>query len=697
MPIYILEDYYKSVRYEVELPPVPEDTREILNYDLPIKEQYWRRNLKLDAINEYYLQHLAIAAANKQALFVEDIEITEEQHNEIQLHLKRRKEGVYMMNNGELVYLTGSHYFMLQSIQFERNVYRLYADFQKRFMYLLMYGRTHPIFNGTLTVKPRRCGITECSLADELNIISLNYDLRTFFISKTEDDGKDKIKAINDVISQLPVFDMPMISKTNTKEILFGKPNTKNVSKSQASSVINRKDMGLNVSLKVKACKLNAIDSNKVKYVVSDEILKYKFNVKTYTDNAIKATIVNDKKFGFFNGISSIGETEDLRKFLVHYKNLWNKSDPTKLTNKGNTFSGLARFCLLKRETNFNYIDIYGHCDIEAADKDYQDELDDIRMNPEMKTEDIISYVRNNLNDIEEAWKDANTVETFDKVNLHRVSTRIKHLKELTSPNYVMGDFKLVGKGSNITSLWLRNKQTHREFKNNAPGHPKWKVYRLPDTSRINYVNRNVKKDEVSYHKNSEFVMFIDQFNLRDISSGKGSNCSAHIIRYADYVMDNDPINVAYAHYFNRPSTPREAIVDCLAAAIYFGAIVQFELTSDLIIQTFEELGCGDLLYKDSNGNKGIPGQNVKWIQNCDATIHNHIGSFSEGVDLLDNCHFEETLEQIFQYNPSKRGLYDAYVSYSGGLTFAEIIKAKYSGIKKTNNVIIDFGNLIKK
>ena len=75
------------------LPEVPKNKKQILFSDLPIEEQYWKR------------------IEPPRGLTPEN----EEEYTEYILEeFRRRREGVWFMNNGKPTWVTGSHYLGLQ-------------------------------------------------------------------------------------------------------------------------------------------------------------------------------------------------------------------------------------------------------------------------------------------------------------------------------------------------------------------------------------------------------------------------------------------------------------------------------------------------------------------------------------------------------------------------------------------------------
>ena len=83
----------------IHLPKPPKDKSDILFSDKSKKDQYWRR-------------------VKPPKISMENVEMW---NDYILEEYRRRREGVWFMNNGKPVYLTGNHYFALSSCRMKDN------------------------------------------------------------------------------------------------------------------------------------------------------------------------------------------------------------------------------------------------------------------------------------------------------------------------------------------------------------------------------------------------------------------------------------------------------------------------------------------------------------------------------------------------------------------------------------------------
>ncbi len=131
--------------FECWLPPLP-DKSQIINYNLPRSEQYWKRMpipaFYLDrAPEEAYKRDqekmMVVSGEKKKVSYVDPIL---ERYRRQEWH--RRINGVWFMNDGEPTYLTGHQYFYLQWSKFdhkENDGYPFYYEFPSDNFYIAQW------------------------------------------------------------------------------------------------------------------------------------------------------------------------------------------------------------------------------------------------------------------------------------------------------------------------------------------------------------------------------------------------------------------------------------------------------------------------------------------------------------------------------------------------------------------------------
>ena len=218
--------------FQVWLPPLPKDKTEIINWGLPIEEQYWKREPLPKwyierSLEEEYKQNAdmeAILKGKKKTMFVDPMCERYRRREWI-----RRVHGVYVMINGEPIYLTNHHYFYLQHCKFdhkENNGYPFYYRFSRDNFYIRSWCETNPHSMGYMFIGPRATGKSNEEIACVVNRATYFHNHRAALQSKHFDnDAKGVLIQAKTVplFNALPKFFKPQFAHgTNTQtELVF--------------------------------------------------------------------------------------------------------------------------------------------------------------------------------------------------------------------------------------------------------------------------------------------------------------------------------------------------------------------------------------------------------------------------------------------------------------------------------------------
>lgn len=211
---------------EVFLPPVGMvynkltgelEKRDILYKHLPKKEQYWKR-LKWPE--------------NWEELRAEEEEKQEKNpqyrnpilQKFINQHWDMRINGFWYMNNGSATYLTGTHFYYLQTCKLDHpdnDGYPFYYDISRRSFYFREYCMEDPLCLGYINIGPRGIGKTSeeiCSLLE--NMTKTPSRRQAAIQSKSEDDARTKVfkEKIVPVYNELPYFFKPISNHGSNPE-----------------------------------------------------------------------------------------------------------------------------------------------------------------------------------------------------------------------------------------------------------------------------------------------------------------------------------------------------------------------------------------------------------------------------------------------------------------------------------------------
>lgn len=271
------------------LPPAPLSQNEVLFAGYPTKEQYWRRQrdfpkfffdwnyeTEMFADITYYDQDNILISLNK-----EDSKVLLRLRDR---ELSRRVYGVFFMNNGELTYLTGGHYFMLQwcgmkgysNTRDEGSHFGQYREFQRDVFYFTKICKDDDECIGGYVAKPKKTGVTQLFMADFLDE-STRWKGKVFGVmSKIYDDCTDiNFRYYTYGLNNLPNILRPSIKNLTQSSVYFGDPDEgKNASrKSLKKSGTNS---FLDTSVVAHATKPKAFDGDKYFRALISEFPKMK-------------------------------------------------------------------------------------------------------------------------------------------------------------------------------------------------------------------------------------------------------------------------------------------------------------------------------------------------------------------------------------------------------------------------------------
>lgn len=561
--------------YEYVLPKRPA-VHDILFSDLPLKQQYWRRE-------DWDWKKMAKWTDNQKYEFVKR-------------ELNRRLHGLWFMNKGTPTYITGSNYFFLQyflvpipeeegvdfttdefqakttlvwSFAGEGMMYPQFRRYQQEFFYFLDYVSTNTLCEGGAIAKPRRVGITACFNADCLNrattlsqkkfslmnkelkdAMEVNYDPIRYNLSKWESlqlaDGSEIFK--------------PQINKLLTKRAHLD-------SKSSSSST------GLNSVIYVNTTVENANDGTGTYRLIRDEVSKYPPDIDISNMHFILRPVakVGTRQVGkiFFFGTSAEKDTKNFERWKTIYFNS-TMTDP-----KTKTVSGLLKYHISGKyaiegtviDANGNEVELfdrYGECKEDLAIRWIQAE-----MQPYIERGDMASVqALKRQYPIEESdsFDSVTDSSCYDTVRLtqqlYDIDTRQKEfLAGLTMPFVTRGRLEWVIRDLSVRFVPMNNTDN--------PKNNNWFIYRLPNERWINK-NYYDRYKILNPDDTSPYLWTCDPIDYRNYLS-EGSLAAIIVGSLLDSSLPNGGETID-ARYLFRPANPNEVIENVRMAAIFWAA-----------------------------------------------------------------------------------------------------------------------------
>jgi len=335
---------YKVGDIEFEIPKCPDPTK-ARNYGLPIEEQYWRR----DGFPEDWE---FLSADDKWDFIAED-------------H-RRKEEGFFFWNEGELTYITGDHFFHLEWWNGGIDDNDGYFGFRIADMedfYFWEYCKQDPNCYGYMAVEGRRGGKTERGLSKGYNLTTLGANRRMFIQSFTESDAKERLFIDTVVRSWRHI---PSVLKPKDEGIKEPKKRLRFISRAGL-----RKDSvskSLDSSIQFVAAKDSSLQGKKVSFVFPDEPASWdKIDLIKWWGITKKAMELGGK----IRGKAILPATLENMNPIggAAFWKLWNQSNFNKRDDNGRTESGLYRLFRPADENFELFINKYGKCDKEKARK----------------------------------------------------------------------------------------------------------------------------------------------------------------------------------------------------------------------------------------------------------------------------------------------------------------------------------------
>lgn len=688
----------------IMLPDPPKSKKKILFSNLPKEEQYWRR------------------IEPPQGLTPENEDVY---YDYIIEEFRKRREGVWFMNNGEPVYLTPAHYMALQWVKMlDTGSYMDFRYAQAEMFYFTRACVLDPRCLGQLFVKSRRTGFTYQIICEMINDGTGTANAKLGMISKTGDDAQEAFLKMTYGIQNLPFFFIPVIKgKIDSKtEVEFAKPSDS--SKVAKKKKDNSTDDYLNTLMNWKTTTESAYDGQRMYRLLIDEASKPlpPFNLETYWGR-VSPTINNG---GRIVGKIYVGSTVNPMKlggdkFLRMYKGaMVSKRD--KDTQR--TPNGLYAYFLPAHKNMELFTDKYGVCHTvvkpgESFINVYGTEifegsiqyLENIRRQ-KRKQSDILynEELRANPMTVEEAFRDEAKASMF---NLEKINDQIAYndSQDIEQNQLIRGNFQWKDGQKDTIVEWHPNPRGRfligwippKEMQN------KWEMKNNMFGGRSKHpVNDDLGCFGIdSYDINSTIDSKLE--NTENGSEWSGGSKGAISGVTAKFTLKNVPSNFFFLEYIARPETAEIFFEDCLMACVFYGMPALVENNKARLLYHFKNRGyrgfCLSRFDKPFNRLSptekeigGIPSNSVDVIQmhytSIEAYVEKYVGYYTQGDDLvavreeneIGSMPFNRTLRDWASFNISDRTKSD--ISIASGYALMGVNRHSYKMQNEVSNEI---------
>ena len=664
------------------LPEVPKNKKDILFNKSKKAEQYWRRTPipvgvsvdSVDAYTEYILEEF-----------------------------RRRREGIWFMNNGEPVYLTGAHYFALQWCKMEDS--GGYMDF--RFAQLEMFYHTEAclIDNrciGQFFVKSRRTGYTYEKICRMLDEATSNNNANFGITSKSDEDAKKAFAKFSYAYLNLPFFFRPVVrGKEDSKVFLeFAKPS--NMSKEAKKKRDTHTDDYLNTKIDFQPTNEGSYDGQKMFRYLADEASKWTKG-RSFLNHWGQVSPTMDEG-GKIVGKAFVGSTVAAMKDggfefrSLYYQSLISKRDG--VTNR--TPSGLYSFFLPAHKNMAEFTDKYGVCHTDLQHGESFINVEGVKktmgsikyleaQRSSKRKESDIAYndeLRAFPMTIDEAFRDEldNALFNVEKIN-EQISFNLNNDidKTLVRGNFSwqdgIPDTKVVW-NPNPKGKFLVNWIPEEFMRNLREMKAGWNGYSFAP------LNEDIGAFGCDPYDISGVVDGRAKKSLKDNDNSGGSKGALSGV--TGFTLSNAPSNSFFLEYISRTQTSEIFFEDVLMACVFYGMPILVENNKPRLLYHFKNRGYRNFAITrfDKAANRlsvtereigGIPNSSEDVIQMhssaIESYINKHVGIINEDGDF-GSMSFNKTLQDWLEFDIRDRRKYD--LGISSGLALMAINKNAY-------------------
>lgn len=660
------------------LPKPPKDKSKILFSDLPKKEQYWRR------------PELPIISPDNVEAYDEFIK--EE--------FRRRVEGIWFMNNGKPVYLTGNHYFALTYFRMlDDGDFMKFRYAQLKMFYHLEACIVDPRCLGQLFGKSRRTGFTYVILSILLNHSTMKRNNKLGMMSKTGTDGQEAFLKYAYALRSLPFWFKPIIQgkEDSPASFTFSAPadNSKEAKKQKKGNVTDY----LNTTVDWRNTTNGSYDSIKLNFYLLDEVFKIeKPNDIIVHMGMIRPTMMpSGRVVGKMFAGSTMGQHNKGGEQGIELINNSYVKDIDPITKK--TTSGLYFHFLPAQENMEEFTDIYGYCHTETPPKGTLNVLGEpiemgsveylLAVEEQLRKQSDAAYneqLRTYPRTVEHMMRDESGECAF---NLAKIIEQEEHNQKIPDEQkYIVGNFD-----------WVDGVDSNVEFFPNPKG--RFKVAWLPSKAdgTEGLKNRVEEKNGLFYPLNKDCVRFgCDPFSLKS-THGEGSKGAIHG-KTIIFPEGGAPSNKFVVEYIARPSDETVFFEDVIKVIRYYGAPILVESNRIDLLRHMRNRGYRPFSMnrldrpasklndnEKEYGGQPMSGKDIldSHMNGIGAWIERYVGVSSNEefreIGEMGEMPFNETLKDWRKFDPDKRTKYDATIS--SGLAIMACSTEKYKGTKK--------------
>lgn len=565
--------------YEYQLPPEPSDEKTILNYNVPKKEQIWRREEFRD------VKKMGVREKGEYIERMDDYFYN----------------GRWMFINGELTWITGMNWDFLQVNKWEFG-YAKYLKQQRIDFYFRDLVRKDPNCYGEAVLKCRRCGFTTEELEESIYTLIEDENNHVAFQSS------EHTKCIRTLLH--PMI-QAYLSRPAWMRARFYAPNGKKPRNSlelvsSRIDVLNETpDEYLGGTALAYPTVASAIDGYKKRLIVMDEIFKLEGASPEEMLGINKKCVVEYGIKGKVHALSTMGDSDSVVNAVKEGCKIIYDSNPKVRDINGRTTSGLYEWFVSA---------------IHSADvpEEYRDPA--YTKYGDINKDKAEAYIKGEVNK-----HPANSKQRI--FEMRRLPLEKKHgLMAATDKTY-FPIIRMQDRLDYLNSLAIHQKPYTRG--NLTTPDSKGRVYFEPDETGIWLISvqpffsseRNIDTRNrfriigTNFHPpvNPEYVIGYDtiKFKTKNTTSNNLSQACLIVYKKFNYFNAVDELGRPIVNEYcglmlDRPENPKDAHFEGVKACLFWGAPINIERNAGDADDVFIDNKAEEFMLKDKNGIYGM-------------------------------------------------------------------------------------------
>jgi hypothetical protein len=581
----------------------------------------------------------------------------------------KRRNGFWFMNNGNLEYISGTHYFYINWWKIDIGL-PSFVDSDRDWYYLWKYTKDNPKARGMINIENRRGGKTWRGTSVVYDEISQTPNAHGGIQSKNNTDGGKVFQKLVFSWKKLPYFFKPVdIGESYPKsKIEFTEP-----SKRDTKRINKEYSLVLDSFIDFENAKEEAYDGTKQRVNYQDEIGKcVDVNVNERIQIVKECVMDGTKIIGKILATTTVEEME--KKGGKYCKLVWDGADPKNLLPNGETQNGLLRYFKPadyglrgEDENGVPFINAYGYSDRERT-KAYLE-----RRRKAMKNrDDVTSDRRKYPLYIHDCWVQDNRKATYDTT---KIEDQLEFNRDLPDTAIAIGDFH-----------WRNGeKDTSVEFHHDKNG--RWKILWMPPALERN--KQLIRGNKKAPGNTDQGCFGLDPYDNKVTVDDRKSDAAAYGFRRFDPLNPKES-GIFIVEYVNRPKLPEIMWEDMIKMCVFYGWEILIESQKQGTINYFRMRGYERyLMFTD---NPEIPGVAMTTdtqqaiIYATESYIASKVGYIEEEgqAPYMGRCYFDKLLNCWLEFDFDQKwtkfdSMVGAGLALLGSRKKVQMIKPKFN------------------